>query len=446
MQRNPASFRDPAGVVFKEDNTVYRAVAESYLSHFEHATKSGLYSELIKAGLLIDHSEVAIVPFPGFSRVIQPEVVPVISYPWEWCFSQLKAAALATLSIQKRSLQQGMILKDANAFNIQFFKGKPVLIDTLSFEILKPGEPWAAYRQFCEHFLGPLALIHYTSQPLSKLLLAWPEGIPLQVVAALLPTKSKLNAGIAMHLLLHSKATEKAKPAGKKQGKISEKALWQMADHLESTIRKLTWKSSRNGWAKYMENDVDDDYLAAKSKTVSEWLKQLQPGLMWDLGANTGHFSIENAAKAGHIVALEADYEAVEKMIDAVPKNVLPLVFDVANPSPSLGWNGEERSSLLKRARPDTILALALTHHLRISRQVPFFQQAECWAGWTTNNLIVEFVPPADEKVKRISQHLQEPFPDYSQSGFEAAFHYFFKEKERVALPGGRLIYLFEKR
>ena len=150
---------------------------------------------------------------------MQPEIIPFISYAYEWSFSQLQDAALATLAIEKKALEHGMSLKDASAYNIQFRGSRPVLIDTLSFERYREGEPWVAYRQFCQHFLAPLALMSHTDVRLGQLLRVYIDGVPLDLASRLLPGKTKLSLGLATHIHLHAQAQRKyadkpAKPAG----------------------------------------------------------------------------------------------------------------------------------------------------------------------------------------------------------------------------------------
>lgn len=197
-----ASFRDPAGFLFSRGGILYRQVNHSYAENFSALIDSGLYEKLVKASLLISHSEVdeltgrpfaPAIPASAY-RTIRPEAIPFISYPYEWSFGQLKDAALATLSIQKRALKAGMSLKDASAYNIQFYRGKPVLIDTLSFEIYHEGEPWVAYRQFCQHFLAPLALMAARDVRLNQLMRVYIDGLPLDLASKLLPPRTHLTS------------------------------------------------------------------------------------------------------------------------------------------------------------------------------------------------------------------------------------------------------------
>jgi len=151
-KRDSASFRDPNGFLFWRDGELYRQINHKYQENYDLLMNSGLYQDLVNNGLLIPHQEVDVDPFDSTNayRVIRPERAALISYPYEWCFSQLKDAALTTLTIQKRALSFGMSLKDSTAYNIQFSSGKPILIDTLSFEKYEEGKPWVAYRQVCQ--------------------------------------------------------------------------------------------------------------------------------------------------------------------------------------------------------------------------------------------------------------------------------------------------------
>src|SRR5215216_6396727 len=224
-----ASFRDPSGFLFARDGVLYRQVNRKYEQEYTRLMESGLYDKLVKAGLLVSHVEVDHAPAEAALayKIIQPERVPFISYPYEWSFGQLKDAALATLSIQRRALKVGMSLKDASAYNIQFVRGKATLIDTLSFEIYKEGQPWVAYRQFCQHFLAPLALMATRDIRLNQLLRVYIDGIPLDLASELLPGKTRLNFGLLTHVHLHASAQKRYSGADVKSqgGSMSKQAM-----------------------------------------------------------------------------------------------------------------------------------------------------------------------------------------------------------------------------
>ncbi|RYY58905.1 MAG: SAM-dependent methyltransferase, partial [Chitinophagaceae bacterium] len=205
--RHPASYRDPAGFIFYRDGQLYRQVNQQFQPDFDLFTGSGAYEQFVKEGWLLAHQreENNYTGDPDWYTTLKPARIPFITYPWEWCFSMLKDAALLTLRLARVALDYNLSLKDATPLNVQWYQGAPVFIDTLSFEKYQPTRPWIAYRQFCETFLSPLLLMHYSKQPLQPLMLAYPDGIPLRVTGRLLPWKTRLNLPVYLHIHLHSK-------------------------------------------------------------------------------------------------------------------------------------------------------------------------------------------------------------------------------------------------
>ena len=257
INRLASSFRDPIGFLFYENGSLFRSISRLYQQNYDHLIHSGLYDKLVEDNLLIPHKEVQ-PPADKTNntyKIIQPEIIPFISYPYEWCFSELKDAALTTLKIQKIALDFGMSLKDSSAYNIQFRNGKPLLIDTLSFEKYQEGQPWIAYRQFCQHFLAPLALMAHTDVRLSQLFRIHIDGIPLDLTSKLLPANSWLRFSLLSHIHLHSKSQKHFanKYVNISNRTISRKSLLSIIDNIESTIRKLTWRPAGTEWAETMK-------------------------------------------------------------------------------------------------------------------------------------------------------------------------------------------------
>ncbi len=452
----PASFRDPSGFLFSREGTLYRQINRAYAEDYVRLMDSGLYDKLVKAGLLIPHvdsGQAAADPEIAF-KVIEPQRVPFISYPYEWSFSQLKDAALTTLSIQKRALKLGMTLKDASAYNIQFVAGKATLIDSLSFEAYHAGRPWDAYRQFCQHFLAPLVLMSYRDVRLSQLLRVYIDGVPLDLASSLLPGHTKLNFGLLTHIHVHASAQKRyAGRATSSVGsaKMSEQAMTGLIESLEATVHKLVWKPEGTEWGNYYDNtNYTDRAFEHKKQLVGAWAQEQKPGRVWDLGGNTGVFSREAAAAGAHVVSFDIDPAAVEQNYRTVKKNkegnILPLVLDLTNPSPSLGWDNRERDSLAGRGPVDMILALAVIHHLAISNNLPLPQLADFFAArgkW----LVIEFVPKSDSQVQRLLASRRDIFPDYTREGFEKAFSARFRTiKTELVGDSERVLYLMESR
>ncbi len=448
-----ASFRDPSGFLFSRAGVLYRQVNRKYEQEYARLMDSGLYEKLVKAGLLVPHVEVDQEPAEKESayKIIQPERVPFISYPYEWSFGQLKDAALATLSIQKRALRLGMSLKDASAYNIQFVRGKATLIDTLSFEIYKEGQPWVAYRQFCQHFLAPLALMALKDVRLSQLLRVYIDGVPLDLASELLPGKTRFNFGLLTHIHLHAGAQKRyaGEEVKSRGGSMSQQALTGLIESLESTAKKLEWKPGGTEWGNYYEiTNYSDAAFEHKKQLVAEWTKRLSPAQVWDLGANNGVFSRVAADGTPCVVSWDIDPTAVEQNYRQVKaeknEKLLPLLLDLTNPSPAIGWAHRERDSFGDRGPADMVLALAVIHHLAISNNVPLPQLADFFAE-TGKWLVIEFVPKSDSQVKKLLASREDIFPTYTREGFEDAFKKRFKIREAVNVnESERVLYLME--
>ncbi len=458
-ERLAGSFRDPSGFLFKQNGRLYRQINHKYEPIYKHLHDSGLYRILEEKGLLIATRPSGVEPYdPTLSAaVIEPELLPFISYPYEWSFSQLKDAALATLRIQRLALEYSMTLKDASAYNIQFSPqdGQPLLIDTLSFDLRREGQPWDAYRQFCQHFLGPLALMAHKDIRLNGLLRVHIDGIPLDLCSRLLPIRTRLNPGLVIHIHLHAAA--QTRYAGRstrepsQNRKMSDQGLLGLIDSLERTVQRLSWHPVGTEWADYTsDHNYSDAALDAKRSLVEAFLDEASPETVWDLGANTGEFSRLAAKKGIFTASFDIDPGAVERNYLRVKRekmgSLLPLLQDLTNPSSDLGWHSRERESLLQRGPAGMVLALALIHHLAISNNVPLAQTAEFFAA-LSDFLAIEFVPKSDSQVQRLLASREDIFPDYSREGFEQAFEKYFKILRAEKIEGSeRTLYLMRNK
>ena len=457
VQALPSSFRDRSGFMLMSNGTLHRQVNRCYQRAFDHLMQSGLYRALTEAGMLIRHQEVGddAASATSWYKLLQPELIPFISYPYEWCFSQLKAAALLTLQIQHKALTCGMSLKDASAYNIQFLDGKPILIDTLSFDLYEEGALWVAYRQFCEHFLAPLALMSYTEVRLSQLLKVHLDGIPLDQASALLSLRTRLHPGLVTHLHLHAVAqTRLAHASGMpRRHAFSLNAMLGFVEQLEGLVHSLRWTPCRTAWSEYY---ASGPHTLAAFKEKERWVEQFltvvspTPQSVWDVGANTGYFSRLASQRGMLTVSMDADPSCVEKnfleMVRQREQRLLPLWMDLFNPSPALGWEGRERLSLIERGPADLLLALALMHHFVVDNNLPFGKIAECFSRLCRRWLVIEYIPIEDPQTQRLLRTRPDGAEGYTQDGFEAAFgrQYAMRRKVRLAVTG-RTLYLMEK-
>lgn len=440
-----SSFRDPSGFVFWENGRLFRQVNPNYKENFKLLKTSGLLKKLQDEKLLVAHREIS-------EDVLEPEIVPFVSYPYEWAFSQLKDAALLTLRIQKLSIGFGMSLKDATGFNVQFLRGRPIFIDTLSFEKYED-RPWVAYKQFCEQFLAPLTLISYVDARLSQFLIPYFNGVPLDLAAKLLPLKARLNPGILMHIILHAgsqKKYEDSRGDSRQQIVFSKNAALGLVDSLTNTVTKLKWSFGKTAWSNYGDEDYFESYsketLEKKKQIVAGFLDLAKPKTVWDLGANTGNYSLIAAQKGISTVSLDFDLAAVEQSYKRGEENILPLYLDLANPTPAIGFENSERESFFQRPHPDLVMALALIHHLAIGNNLPLSKLAGFFGG-LAKNLIIEFVPKDDPQTQRLLVSREDVFPKYTQEDFEQEFGKFFKTVKKAALPNSkRTLYLLAKK
>jgi hypothetical protein len=448
-----SSFRDPSGYVFRSNGTIFRRVSSGYLDHFESVASSGLFRELVEAQLLLPWEDAGSPESFGFEggAVIRPEQLRFVSYPYEWCFGQFREAALATLDILERSFASGFVLKDASAFNMQFVGGQAMLIDSLSFEPYVEREPWFAYRQFCQHFLAPLALMSYVDLRLPNLMRIHIDGIPLDLAAKLLPAKARLNAGLSAHLFLHARANQNRSQVGAGDSKVSRTGFAALIDSLRRTVQKLEPVQGASEWSNYYDETNYSEEGAERKKAIVAGLLQKLGGIQtcWDLGANNATYSRLAVDLGLETVAWDVDPAAVNQAYEVVKKEsidrLLPLVQDFGNPSGDLGWNLSERDSIVARGPADVALALALIHHLAIGNNVPLNSIADFLASicrW----LIIEFVPIEDSQVQRMLVARRNIFGDYSQSAFEAAFSSRFVIEEKLPIESTlRTMYLLRR-
>jgi hypothetical protein len=463
MNVENGSFRDPSGSVYSKDGDIYRSIFRPGAADFEAARDSGVYEKLIEKGLLIPHREVeALDSAPkGTVYCLSHPRLPMVSYPWEWPFSMLKDAALLHLDVMEIIIPIGFWLRDASAFNVQYNGERLYLIDTLSVGRRIPESPWVAYGQLCSHFLAPLAAAAYCDIQLLSMWRSFIDGFPLELAVRMLPGLKKYQPGLFMHLMLHSRYQNSAdrkedirrgKPERNvRKPKVNDRGLIGLIQSLKKTINNITWKRYSKIWEDYKQiRTYDSEDVSAKSDYVDKVVRDLQPSMVWDLGANTGEFSIIAASHGAFVVSIEGDPACTESIYKKIfqengPRNILPLTMDLVNPSPALGWDSKERSSLMDRGPADLLLALALVHHLVFSGCIPLSKVAQ-WFSKITNSVLVEFVPPTDPMVKKLLANRNGEHHPYSLEVFISSFEKFFVFIDNKNLQNGRTLFLYKRK
>ena len=456
IAREPGSYRDPSGFVFRRDGRLYRQVNRSFADDWAAFSSSGVASALAAQHLLVGHepAELNLAAEPDDAiAVIAPDELPLITFPYEWSFSQLQDAALLTLQAQTLAEKHGMTLRDASAYNVQFADGRPILIDTLSFERLDPNAPWKPYRQFCEHFLAPLALMARRDPRLGLLLAQFVDGIPLDLASEMLPRRTRFSPGLAAHLHLHARSQRRHAGDGAATASVSMSPNRRAAllDHLRRTVSGLSVDPRDTTWAEYADQtSYTEAGTASKESAVRELLGAVGGAVALDIGANTGRYSTIAVQEGYRVVALDGDWAAVERQYRAIRERqetaIMPMLADIASPSPAIGWANRERASLLDRLRGDVAMALALVHHLAIGRNVPLGEVAALFAGMATH-LIVEWVPKEDPMVQRLLSAREDVFAGYTEAGFRAALGKRFEVVREVPVTdSGRVFFLMRRR
>lgn len=420
--------------MFRRDGVVLRQVNRAFGERWDDLNRSGVLTSLQGNGLLIGHAEVdpatAYAP-PIAHAVLRPEQLEFVSYPYEWSFEQLKDAALVTLEAQSVAWKEGFTLRDASAYNVQFHDGRPILIDTLSLERAQPDAPWRAYRQFCEHFLAPLALMAHRDVRCGLMLREHIDGIPIDLAATLLPGRTRLNVGLATHIRAHATAQRRA--AGSASGDDRHRSVRMgslrhaaLLDSLKRTVEKLTWRPAGTDWAAYEETTSYSEVATrSKEEIVRRLLSAAGGRVVFDLGANVGRFSAIAASLGRFVVAWDGDAGATDIHYRAVRKegqaSVLPLLTDLTNPSPGLGWAHAERRSFVDRSNSDVVLALALVHHLAIGRNIRLAMIADLFARLGPQ-VIVEFIPDTDPMAQRLLRARDDVLSGLAIDGFRSVF------------------------
>ena len=450
---NYLSYKDLSARVIYKDGKYIRLILNSYKDEYNHLMNSGLFEELIKNNLLISHEEITLNEFnKDVYKVILPKQIAFQSYPFEWSYQQWRKAILVFLKINQISLKYGMILKDATPYNFYFVGGNAIMFDTSSLIFFNENDKWIAYKQFCQEFLSPFALMYYKGSIWSKLYMAHLRGLPLQFVSNQLPAKSWFNLSVLLHIHLHSKYSFKVS-AGKATDSrgFSLSKIGSLFRMIESSI--LSWEKPlffKNYWENYYEEDIEtEEYIKSKEQVVKDWLQFINPNSVLDLGANTGRFSIIASSFAEKVISLESDESCVDEIVKQIDlkkiKNINPLIGDLAEPSPFLGLMNMELSSLFQRANSELILSLALIHHLYFTKDMSFAQIAELFSEFCSKYLIVEFIPIDDRKVKGLIKTKPLRESEYNIESFNLNLSLYFEKMEEITLlPSSRVLMLFK--
>ncbi|HRV60518.1 MAG TPA: hypothetical protein P5138_07795 [Solirubrobacterales bacterium] len=463
----PGSFRDRDSRVVITDDAIYRALSPEGAEDWEAFSGSALLEKFTSAGQVIGTREVdlsvlgessGLLP-TGVTRVLEHDRVPFVSYPYEWTFGMLQDAAKLQLELGIDAIDAGLTLKDATPYNVQFLGAHPTFIDVGSFEKIPEGEPWIAYRQFCMLYLYPLLFQAHKDLPFQPWLRGSIDGIQPIDAIKVFSLRDRLRRGVFLHTSLHARLDRRANKSGpgsaeenKTTRQVKPKQLQAQLQSMHRLVSKLKWKAGETSWSGYRQSntysDADDQ---RKQAFVAEVAAAAKPGLTWDMGCNDGAYSRIAAESSERVVAFDFDHATVEALYRSLREEgntkILPLVSNLADPSPALGWRGLERKTLADRGAPDLMLALALIHHVSISANIPVADFLQ-WARDLETTLLIEFPKRTDPMVRALLANKHEGAnPDYEEEIFERELESRFTVERREELPSGdRILYLARPR
>ena len=459
----PGSFRDRTARVFYHDGKIFRGLSETALKEWQTLSSTSFFKRLTSTGAIVRTQQRDLSSLPAEARsvkagdhqwagVLEHEKLPFVSYPYEWSFGMLRDAAILQLDLILSGLDEGIGLKDASAYNVQWTGSSPVFVDLASFYRRADGEPWVGYRQFCQMFLYPLLVQAYRNVPFQPWMRGNIDGMDAEVCLSLLSARDYMRGGVLAHVYLQAKAqkaynstTRDVRTDLSKAG-FDKRIIKANAERLRALVAGLEWTPRQSTWSDYVNcghYDASDasqkrDFVRAVAAT-RDW------DLAWDIGCNVGVFSRIVAERARYVVAMDADHLAIETLYRALKAekaaNILPLVVNVTDPSPNLGWRNMERKRIDERGRPDLILALALIHHVVISGNIPMAEFVQ-WLRDLGGELVIEFVTRKDPMIVRLLRNKEDHYADYNEDVFERELGARFQIVKRQPLGSGtRIMY-----
>ncbi len=443
------SYRDREGRVFYGDaGEVLRALSSRALGEWEALACARFFQQGMDAGQIVRTARIerpaALPENDGstWAAFLKHETIPYVSYPYEWTFGMLKDAALLHLDVLKAALEENFTVKDGTAYNVQWVGCRPVFIDVLSLEKLHTGQPWAGYRQFCQTFLYPLFLQAYKGVPFHPWLRGSLDGITPAQCASLMSLRDLFRPGVFKHAWLHGwledseRVRETDVRRDLKRAGFDKSFSQILVAGLMKIIRRLTWDPPGSKWSGYAAcNTYSSGDASRKADFVRAAVVERRAKLVWDIGCNTGDYSRIAAENADCVVAMDGDHLAVEHLYRSLREGqangtaardtatrgtdrILPLVSNFVDPSPNLGWRGQERKSLADRGRPDLTLCLALIHHLVIGAGIPLRELLQ-WLAALGTRLVIEYVGKDDAMVKQLLRNKRDNYTDYEPELFE---------------------------
>ncbi|WP_133152929.1 class I SAM-dependent methyltransferase [Vibrio breoganii] len=455
------SFRDSSGRVYIDSSgRIYRTIMPCAEKRYSKLKISGLLEEIIEKKMLVNTWELENNLIEECSYFLEHEKLPIITYPYEWTPSQLKLAAIFHIDFQLYLLEKGWTLTDATAFNIQFIPstGDPIFIDLLSIRPYVEGEYWIGQNQFCEQFLNPLLLYYKLKIPFNDIYKGTMTGVSNSFISKILPLHKYFSPTLMTNIILPSiiqdKSTKKQKKNSEQKLKtahpLPKYALEKILINIKNYIINLDVTDKRTStWSEYQRNNTYTlESCKVKREFISEFCSSVKSHTLWDIGCNSGEYSlIALESGASNVIGIDADIEALDlayHRAKSTKYNFTPVYSDLSNPSANQGWRLNERTELYERSKPDSILALALIHHLVIGKNIPMYDVID-WITSIASQGVIEFVGKKDETVIEMLAFRDDIFKNYTVELFESYLSDKAKIIKKTNIPNSeRVIYWYE--
>ena len=472
------SFRDPAGSVVLIDDRVFRFVNQQGIPELNAFLSSRSARILQESGQIIqsrvmDAGEAGELlrrvssrfrEVPHGPMVLEHPKIAFPSFPYEWSPEMLHAAATLSIELCRALWDEGMGLKDATPYNVLFEGPNPLFVDLLSFERRDSHEiTWLAYGQFVRTFLLPLAMNKLCGTRIDSIFLTRRDGLEPEEVYSQLAWPKKLRPPFltlaTMPAWLGARSQSDDVMAARRRVASEDKAHFIVGSLLSRTRRLLSrlepQVESTSKWSAYQEcNSYSAEGLRCKQDFVEEALREFRPRRLLDVGANRGLYS-EIAAKLGSaVVAIDSDPVVSGRLWRRARSqglNILPLVVNLARPSPAVGWRCRESPSFLERSQDhfDAVLMLAVVHHLLVTDGIPLDEILQVSAELTRDLLLIEFVPQDDPMFRQLARGREGLHADLTQTTFEEACQKYYRIVRSQPIPieeTKRRLYLLRKR
>ena len=464
MLAEPGSFRDRNGRVYYFEDKILRGLSQNALENWQKLAKTSFFKQFSENASIIStqitQPDATYVDRLNLAKpwaaYLKHEKIPFITYPYEWCFSMLKDAALLQLELLLAALQEDMILKDSSSYNFQWQGNNPVFIDIPSFEKLQPYEPWVGYRQFCQLFLYPLMLQAYRDVPFQPWLRGAIDGIKPDELCNVMGKFDLFRPGVLLHVYLQKKLQQRHESTTKnikselKDAGFSKELIVNNGKKLLKLVNNLSWKKIKSEWSDYTQfHSYTDKDHAAKKEFIEKVSNLQHRRLVWDIGSNTGEFSMLVAKNAECVIAMDSDHLAIEKLYHVLrshqANNILPIIINLADASPNLGWQGLERKSITDRGLPDLTLCLALIHHIVIGANIPMAEFIQ-WLAELESAIVIEFVTKDDAMVKTLLLNKEDNYAEYELDNFRKILNQYFTIHQEVMMASKSRILFYAER